>query len=322
MKALPIIIDCDPGIDDSIALLTAFVSPELDILGITPVCGNQPLARTARNALQICELGGRTDVPVYAGCSRPLVREPIHGLFHGTTGLGNVVLPEPEKLLEDKGAVEFMIERCSAAASSGEKITICCLGPMTNLGVALHLKPAIVNGIERVVMMGGAYREPGNRSLTSEFNMLADPHAAHIVFGSGVPLVALALDATHQVILKPEHVAQFAAVSGRISGALSQLMAFWDRNDAKRYGSRGGPLHDPLVIAYLLAPHLFQTEKARVFIEHQSELCMGQTVADWYGKTGLAPNADIVVKVDVQGVIDLFLERLSRYAASAAGGGR
>jgi purine nucleosidase len=314
MKPISIIVDCDPGIDDTIALLTAFVSPELDILGITPVCGNQPLERTVRNALQICELGNRTDVPVFAGCFRPLFRDPLYGQFHGKTGWGNTVLADPVKTAEDKPAVDFLIESFETAALSGRKITLCCLGPMTNLAVALRMKPGIVAGIERVVMMGGAYREPGNRTMTSEFNVLADPHAAHIVFSSGIPIVALALDATHQVILTPDHVAQFAAVSGRISEKLSELMAFWDRNDVQRYGSRGGPLHDPLVIAYLLAPQLFQTQKARVFVEHESELCMGQTIADWYGKSGLEPNAEIVVKVDAQGVIDLFLDRLSRYA--------
>ncbi|RYE64299.1 MAG: nucleoside hydrolase [Oxalobacteraceae bacterium] len=318
MKPIPIIVDCDPGIDDTIALLTAFVSPELNILGITPVCGNQPLERTVRNALQVCELGDRTDIPVYAGCFRPMLREPIHGQFHGKTGLGNTTLPEPVKTAESMSAVDFLIVALTDAADKGERVTLCCLGPLTNLAVALRIKPQIIDGIERIVMMGGAYREPGNRTMTSEFNVLADPHAAHVVFSSGIPIVALALDATHQVMLKPEHVAEFSRVSGRISETLAELMAFWDRNDVRRYGSRGGPLHDPLVIAYILAPHLFETEKARVFVEHESELCMGQTIADWYGKSGLEPNADIVTKVDAEGVIALFLERLSRYAETVA----
>jgi purine nucleosidase len=318
MTSIPIIVDCDPGIDDTIALLTAFVSPELDILGITPVCGNQPLERTVRNALQVCELGGRADVPVYPGCFRPMLREPIHGQFHGKNGLGNTDLPEPRKTAEGLSAVEFLVATLSQAAERQQRITLCCLGPMTNLAVALRMKPQIAAGVERIVMMGGAYREPGNRSMTAEFNILADPHAASIVFASEIPLVALALDATHQVILKPEHVAQFASVSGRISQTLAELMAFWDRNDVDRYGSRGGPLHDPLVIVYLLAPHLFETRAARVFVEHESELCMGQTIADWYGKSGLAPNARIVTKVDSEGVIALLLERLARYASQAA----
>ncbi|CDN52141.1 nucleoside hydrolase [Neorhizobium galegae] len=317
MTPIPIIVDCDPGIDDTIALLTAFVSPELDILGITPVCGNQPLERTVRNALQICELGRRTDIPVYAGCFRPMLREPIYGQFHGKTGLGNTVLPEPVKTVEPKSAVDFLIDTLTAAALEKKRTTVCCLGPMTNLAVALRMNPQVAEGIERIVMMGGAYREPGNRTMTAEFNVLADPHAAHVVFSSGIPIVALALDATHQVMLKPEHVAEFSNVSGRISQTLAELMAFWDRNDVRRYGSRGGPLHDPLVIAYLLAPHLFTTERARVFVEHESELCMGQTIADWYGKSGLEPNADIVTKVDAEGIIALFLDRLSRYAEKA-----
>ena len=310
---IPIIIDCDPGIDDAIALLTAFVSPELDILGIGAVNGNQPLARTLRNTLQICELGGRTDIPVFAGCTQPLLRDLIHGQFHGRNGLGNTDLPEPTKSPEPLSAVGFLIDTLS---HTDRPITLCCLGPLTNLAVALRTKPEIAQGIERIVMMGGAYREPGNRTMTAEFNVLADPHAAHIVFSSNIPIVALPLDATHQVILTPDDVGRFAQVSGRISGTLAELMAFWDRNDVRRYGSRGGPLHDPLVIAYLLAPHLFQTERARIFVETDSPLCMGQTVADWYGKSELEPNADIVTKVDAAGVKSLLLERLSRYALS------
>lgn len=318
MTARPIIIDCDPGIDDTIALLTAFVSPELNILGITPVCGNQPLERTVRNALQVCELGGRTDVPVFAGSHRPLLRDPIHGQFHGKTGLGNTMLPDPVKQAEALSAVDFFTRTLGEAAKTGDKVTVCCLGPMTNLALALRIDPTIAGGVERIVMMGGAYREPGNRTMTAEFNMLADPHAAHIVFSSEIPIVALALDATHQVILTPEHVEMFARVSGRISQPLAELMAFWDRNQVERYGSRGGPLHDPLVIAYLLAPHLFETRRARIFIEYESELCMGQTVADWYGKSGMEPNADIVTRVDAPGIIAFFLERLSRYSEQAA----
>ena len=313
MTATPIVIDCDPGIDDAIALLTAFVSTELDIRAITPVCGNQPLERTVRNALTVCELAGRCDIPVHPGCFRPLFREPIHGQFHGRGGLGNAELPEPTKRAERRSAVDFLIEALEAAAT-GSRLTICCLGPMTNLAVALRMKPAIAAGIERVVMMGGAYREPGNRSLTSEFNVLADPHAAGIVFSSGVPIVALGLDVTHRVMLQPAHVARFGDMSGPIAKTIFDLMAFWDRNDVRRYGSRGGPLHDPLVIAYLLAPQLFRCERARVFVEHESELCMGQTVADWFGKTGGEANVEIATEVDAT-VLELILGRLARYDA-------
>ncbi|MEE8729915.1 MAG: nucleoside hydrolase [Rahnella inusitata] len=316
MKTLPVIIDCDPGIDDAIALLSAFVAPQLNILGICTVCGNQPLSNTLRNALQITELGQRTDIPVFAGCHQPMFREPIHGQFHGENGLGNTAFPAPQKQPETLHAVNFLINSCEQAIRDNQPVTLCVLGPLTNLATALRMKPQIAAGIARVVLMGGAYREAGNRTMTSEFNMLADPHAAHVVFSSELNITVLPLDATHQVILTPEHVGKFINVSGRISQPLGELMAFWDRNDIRRYGSRGGPLHDPLVIAYVLAPELFGSEKARVFVEYNSELCMGQTVADWYGKSGQAANVDIVTRVDAAKVFMLFYELLSRYAGN------
>ncbi|MFS7384982.1 nucleoside hydrolase [Rahnella inusitata] len=316
MKTLPVIIDCDPGIDDAIALLSAFVAPQLNILGICTVCGNQPLLNTLRNALQITELGQRTDIPVFAGCHQPVFREPIHGQFHGENGLGNTAFPAPQKQPETLHAVNFLINSCEQAIRDNQPVTLCVLGPLTNLATALRMKPQIAAGIARVVLMGGAYREAGNRTMTSEFNMLADPHAAHVVFSSELNITVLPLDATHQVILTPEHVGKFINVSGRISQPLGELMAFWDRNDIRRYGSRGGPLHDPLVIAYVLAPELFGSEKARVFVEYNSELCMGQTVADWYGKSGQTANVDIVTRVDAAKVFMLFYELLSRYAGN------
>ncbi|MBL3571612.1 nucleoside hydrolase [Rhodovulum sulfidophilum] len=317
--SLPVIFDCDPGIDDSIALLGAFVAPELDIRAILTVCGNQPLERTLRNALQICELAGRDGIPVHPGAPRPLCREPIHGLFHGETGLGAARLPEPQKRPEPTGAVEALIDHLGRAVrEEGPKITLCCLGPLTNLALALRIAPDIAGGIERVVMMGGAFHAPGNRSLTSEFNMLADPHAAAVVFAAGLPMTVLGLDATHQVILRPEHVARFVGASGRISAAMAGLMASWDRNDPKRYGTRGGPLHDPLVTAFLLRPDLFETRPARIFVETESPLCLGQTVADWYGQSGAPANADIVLKVDAEGVIDLYLGLLTQYEMRGA----
>ena len=316
MKTLPVIIDCDPGIDDAIALLSAFVAPQLNILGICTVCGNQPLLNTLRNALQITELGQRTDIPVFAGCHQPMFREPIHGQFHGENGLGNTAFPAPQKQPETLHAVNFLINSCEQAIRDNQPVTLCVLGPLTNLATALRMKPQIAAGIARVVLMGGAYREAGNRTMTSEFNMLADPHAAHVVFSSELNITVLPLDATHQVILTPERVGKFINVSGRISQPLGELMAFWDRNDIRRYGSRGGPLHDPLVIAYVLAPELFGSEKARVFVEYNSELCMGQTVADWYGKSGQTANVDIVTRVDAAKVFMLFYELLSRYAGN------
>ncbi|MCI4232116.1 nucleoside hydrolase [Dickeya dianthicola] len=316
MRSIPVIIDCDPGIDDALALLSAFVAPQLAIQGITVVNGNQPLPNTLRNALQIVELGERTDIPVFAGCWQPMLREPIHGQFHGKNGLGDNDFPAPRKAAEMQHAVNFLIARCREAAQSGERITLCSLGPMTNLASAFCIAPDIVAGIARIVSMGGACRELGNRTMTSEFNMLADPHAAHIVFSQNVPMTLLPLDATHQVILTPERVSELVAHAGRLCGPLSQLMACWDRNDVKRYGSRGGPLHDPLVIAWVLRPDLFQTERARVLVEHQSELCMGQSVMDIYGKSGLPANVDVVTGVNVEEVIQLFCQLFSAYGTA------
>ncbi|WP_226050984.1 nucleoside hydrolase [Dickeya chrysanthemi] len=313
MRSIPVIIDCDPGIDDALALLSAFVAPQLVIEGITVVNGNQPLPNTLRNALQIVELGERTDIPVFAGCWQPMLREPIHGQFHGKNGLGDSDFPTPRKTAEIQHAVNFLIARCRAAAHRGERITLCSLGPLTNLASAFCIAPDIVGGIERIVSMGGACRERGNRTMTSEFNLLADPHAAHIVFSQDVPMTLLPLDATHQMMLTPERVGELVANAGRLRGPLSQLMAFWDRNDVKRYGSRGGPLHDPLVIAWVLRPDLFQTERARVFVEHQSELCMGQSVMDIYGKSGLSANVDVVTGVAVEDVFQLFCRLFAAY---------
>ncbi|NKI73348.1 nucleoside hydrolase [Dickeya sp. CFBP 2040] len=316
MSPLPVIIDCDPGIDDALALLSAFVAPQLAIQGITVVNGNQPLTNTLRNALQIVELGDRTDIPVFAGCWQPMLREPIHGQFHGKNGLGDSNFPTPRKTAEPQHAVNFLIARCREAAQRGEPITLCSLGPLTNLASAFCIAPDIVAGIERIVSMGGACRELGNRTMTSEFNLLADPHAAHIVFSQAVPMTLLPLDATHQVILTPERVSELVAHAGRLREPLAQLMAFWDRNDIKRYGSRGGPLHDPLVIAWVLRPDLFQTERARVLVEHQSELCMGQSIMDIYGKSGLPANVDVVTGVNADEVFQLFCQLFSVYGAA------
>ncbi|MCU5775673.1 nucleoside hydrolase [Erwiniaceae bacterium BAC15a-03b] len=313
MTAKAVIIDCDPGIDDAIALLAALHSPALTLLGITVVNGNRPLAVTLRNALQITELA-ESDVPVYGGCWQPMVREPLHGRFHGEGGLGACELPPPVQQAAPQHAVTFLIARCRQAALQGEPLTLCALGPLTNIATALRLAPDIVAGIERVVLMGGACRESGNSSLYAEYNMLADPHAAHILFSSSLAITMLPLDVTHQVMLTPEKVATLTKHAGRIRPQLQALMASWDRNDIRRYGSRGGPLHDPLVIAWLLQPALFTTERARVFVELESQQALGRTTADWFGKSGEAANVDIATGVDAEGVFALFCQLFGRYA--------
>ncbi len=316
MTALPIIIDCDPGIDDAVAILTALASPELNVVGICAVSGNAPLETALRNALRIVELAGRPEIAVHAGCFRPLLRAPIRSQFSGTGGLGDAVLPEPSKRAEPIHAVRFLVDSLTAAGRDGHKITLCTMGPLTNIAIALRHGPEVAAGVARIVMMGGAFREAGNRTMTSEFNILADPHAAEIVFSSGLPVTALGLDATHQAIATPERVAMIRAVGGPVATLVSDLLTYWDRKNVARYGALGGPLHDPLVIVRLLRPDLFAVQQARVFVQYESEVSMGQTIADWWGKSGEPANVDIVTKVDAGAVFAIIAERLGHYQAS------
>ena len=310
-KPKSIIIDCDPGVDDALAILFALGSPELDVKAITTVCGNVPLEVCTMNALKILELAKRTDVPVHPGCDGPMIGEPIFGKFHGTGGLGKLVLPDPITKPESQHAVDKMAELLKDAQKNNETLTICTLGPMTNLAVLIKLHPELLPVIDCVVSMGGAYRIAGNRTLTSEFNILADPHAASIVYAAGLSYVALPLDATHQAMTSPERIARFeGGDTGTPLAATHELLTGWARNDPKRYGGDGGPMHDPLVTLYLVAPELFETEAAHVFVECDSKLCRGQTVADWYGQSEEEPNAKIVQKVDADGVFSLLSERI------------
>lgn len=313
-KSTRIIIDCDPGIDDAVALLMALSAPQLDVLAVTVVAGNVPLERCLRNALQIRELAGRPAVPVYAGCERPLVREQILGIFSGTKGLGPVELPEPSRPEEAKHAVAYLVRTLAAAGRSGDPITLCAMGPLTNIALALRHGPAVQAGIARIISMCGAFRQAGNRTMTSEYNVLADPHAAHIVFSSGLPIVCAPLDASHQAMTTPERVAAIRAVGSGPARVVADLLTFWDRKDLKRFGGPGGPLHDPLVIAHLLQPGLFGTDRARVFVQHEATFAIGQTVADWFDKSGEPANVDIIGRVDADGYFALVQQCLARYS--------
>ncbi len=317
MTGLPIIIDTDPGIDDAVAILLVLASPEFDLRGLTVVSGNVPLEDTLRNTLQVCELAGRPDVPVFAGCDRPLLRQPVRGLFSGREGLGGVVLPPPRLAPQPIHAVDFLVKSLLEAGRAGEKITVCALGPLTNVALALAHSPGIAAGFERIVLMGGGFKELGNRSIAAEFNILVDPHAASMVYEAGIPITMLPLDLTHQALATPQRVEKIRAIDNPVAQVVADILTIWDRKDIDRFGELGGPLHDPLVFDYLLAPHRYSGRKARVWIEHTSELTMGQTVADWWGKTGEKPNAEVLTKVDAQGFFDLLGERLARYPLSA-----
>lgn len=305
---LPLIIDCDPGVDDAIALLLAFASPELEILGITTVAGNVPLHHTSTNARKICELAKRLDVPVVAGCPRPLVRSLTTAEeVHGETGLEGVDLPAPSLPLYPRHGVEFLID---ALINAPEPITVATLGPLTNLAVAMIQQPAILRKIREIVMMGGAITH-GNVTPTAEFNIYVDPHAAHVVLTSGVPMTMISLDVTHQVLTTPERLTAIAAIATPVAKAAAALLGHYGTFDTDRYGIPGSPLHDPCVIAYLLQPELFTGHPAHVAVELQSDQAMGQTIVDIWNVGERSPNAHVLRSADATGFYQLLLERLA-----------
>jgi purine nucleosidase len=312
MVAKPIIIDCDPGADDAIALLLAFAAPkQLNIPGITTVAGNVPLALTQRNARQICELAGRSDMSVYAGCPRPLLRSLITAeAVHGKTGLDGVDLPPPKLALQSEHAVQFLI---NTLMRSQEKITLAMLGPLTNLAVAIIQQPAICQQIDRVIVMGGAISQ-GNITPAAEFNFYVDPHAVQVVFSAGLEVILITLDLTHQAIATPSRLAAIRDLKTPVSAAVVGLLEHYGVYDMKRYGFAGPPLHDPCVIAYLLQPNLFTEKRSHVAIETMSELNLGRSVIDVWQVTSATANATILDTLDAEGFYQLLTHFLSLYS--------
>lgn len=306
-----IIIDTDPGQDDAIAILLALGSPELEVLGLTTVAGNVPLALTSRNARMVLELAQRRDVPVYAGADRPLLRALVTAEFvHGKTGLDGPLLPEPTLPLAEGHAVDFIIETLMAREPG--TVTLCPLGPLTNIALALAREPRIAPRIKQIVLMGGGGFEGGNITPAAEFNFFVDPHAAALVFQSGVPITMAPLDVTHQALTTRARVAALRAVGTPLTEAVAQWMEFFERFDEQKYGQEGGPLHDPCVIAWLLRPALFSGRHCHVAIETQSELTLGMSVIDWWGVTGKPANAFVLGGIDADGFYALIVERLAR----------
>jgi purine nucleosidase len=301
MAARRIIIDTDPGIDDAVAILLALASPELAVEALVAVAGNGALAVTERNARAICELAGRTDIPVYAGCPRAILGDMINAIyFHGESGLGGVGVPAPTMTLQPQHGVGFVIDMLRAVAP--DSITWCALGPLTNVAAALVQAPEIIAGVDQLVLMGGASRALGNTSAAAEFNILADPTAAAIVFDSGLPITMLPLDLTHQVRSTPARIARIRALGTRIAGIVADLLT--------PSGAQPAALHDPCVIAYLLAPELFAGSKVNVAVETRSGITLGTTVVDWRGVSGREPNATVLHTVDAEGVYALLEARL------------
>ncbi len=306
-----IIIDTDPGQDDAVAILLALASPELDVLGITAVAGNVPLALTQQNARKICELAGRPDVKVFAGAVRPLVRRLVTAEHvHGRTGLDGPQLPAPTMPLQETHAVDFIVE--TLLAEERGTVTLCPLGPLTNIAAALNRAPEIAGRINEIVLMGGGFFEGGNVTPAAEFNIYVDPHAAEIVFASGVPIVMMPLDVTHKALTTAKRVAAFRALGTRVGIATAELLEFFERFDEAKYGSDGGPLHDPCVIAYLVKPELFGGRRCNVAVETASEITMGMTVIDWWGVTDRPKNAMVMRDIDSDGFFALLSERLGR----------
>ncbi|MDZ4311861.1 MAG: nucleoside hydrolase [Cypionkella sp.] len=307
-----IIIDTDPGQDDAFAIMLALGSPEdIEVLGIVAVAGNVPLALTQKNSRMICELAGKPDVKVFAGCDRPLKRKLVTAEHvHGKTGLDGPSLPDPVMPLQAQHGVEFIIETLRREASG--TVTLCPLGPLTNVAQAFLQAPDVVARVQQIVLMGGAYFEVGNITPAAEFNIYVDPEAAEIVFKSGVPLVVMPLDVTHKVLTTRARVEAFRAMGTEVGRVSAEWADFFERFDMEKYGSDGGPLHDPTVVAYLIRPDLFKGRHINVEIETQSELTLGMTVADWWGVTDRAPNAYFVGDVDAEGFFDLLIERMAR----------
>ncbi len=307
-----IIIDTDPGHDDAVAILLALASPEeLDVLGIVAVAGNVGLQQNAVNALKVVELSGRRDIAVYAGCERPIRRKLVTAEHvHGKTGLDGPTLPDPKLQLESMHGVDFIVD--TLRREDAGSVTLCALGPLTNLAMAFIKAPEVIPRVGEIVLMGGGYFEAGNITPAAEFNIYVDPEAADVVFSSGIPVVQIPLDLSHGMLTTPARNEAFRAIGNRTGQVTAELMEFFERFDGEKYGQEGAPLHDPCVIAYLLKPELFSGRKINVEIETASELTLGATVADYWGVTDRPRNVLFLRRGDADGYFELLTERLAR----------
>ena len=306
-----IIIDTDPGQDDAVAILLALASPELEILGITTVAGNVPLNLTTKNALIITEMAGREDINVYAGCDSPLSRPLITAEnVHGATGLDGPELINPTKKVKEDHAVDFIIK--TLRDHTPNTVTLCPLGPLTNIATAFKKAPDIISKVKQVVLMGGAYFEVGNVTPTAEFNIFVDPEAASYVFNLGLDLVIMPLDVTHKALTTPERIDKFSKLNTKCGTFVAEMTAFFERFDKDKYGTEGAPLHDPCVIAYLLNPEIFSGRRINVEIETDSELTLGMTVADWWGVTNKEPNALFIGNLNSEKFFEMLTSRISK----------
>jgi inosine-uridine nucleoside N-ribohydrolase len=300
----PVILDCDPGHDDAIALLLALASPEIELLGVTTTYGNQTLEKTTANALRVLELAARADVPVAAGAERPLTRElAVAAHVHGESGLDGPVLPPAREKPSSADAVAFVADRIRA---SGRPITLVPTGPLTN--VARYLDTHGAEGIERIVLMGGSIAE-GNFTPAAEFNVWCDPEAAQRVFSSGLDVTMIGLDVTHKAVLGPA-LEERLREAGRIGTFVAELNTFFSRYH-RAYGWDGAPVHDAVAVAHVIRPGLVETQHRNVEVELESELCRGRTVVDLWNRTVRPPNAHVGVDLDRDAFFDLLVERIA-----------
>jgi purine nucleosidase len=307
-----IIIDTDPGQDDAVAILLALANPkDIEILGIVAVAGNVPLALTHNNARKVLELAGRPTIPVFAGCSRPLMRTAISaGHVHGKTGLDGPTLPEPQIPVQAKHGVDYIIDAIREAPA--REITICVLGPMTDVAMALIKAPDIAERVAEIVLMGGAYFEGGNITPSAEFNVFCDPEAAAVVLSSAVPITIVPLDVTHQFLITHSRLQGIRDIDRRCASAVGEMLGFSERFDLAKYGWEGAPLHDPCVVAYLLRPGAFAGRKINVSVETSSSLTLGMTVADWWSVSGRPANALYLRHIDSDAIYNLIVEGLRK----------
>jgi inosine-uridine nucleoside N-ribohydrolase len=300
----PIVIDCDPGHDDAIAILLALASPEVELIGVTTVAGNQTLDKTTRNALVTLEIAGRAEIPVAAGAEAPLrrqLRTAAH--VHGETGLDGPALPEPSARPVDAHAADCLAELIEPG------VVLVPTAPLTNLALMLERHPDVPDRLDRIVWMGGSIAE-GNVTPAAEFNAFVDPEAAATVFASGIPITMVGLDVTHKALFTPDH-AERLRDTGRAGRFVAELSDFFQDFHARAYGLQGSPIHDAMAVAHVIDPTLLTTRRVNVAVETRSEHCDGRTVVDVRGVTGREPNADVGVDVDAGRFLELLVSRIA-----------
>lgn len=313
---IPLILDCDPGHDDALAIVVALARPELDLLAITTVAGNAGLDATTRNALRVLTLAGRTDIPVAAGAAGPLMRPvDVASDVHGVSGLEGADLPEPASTVRPEGAIELIRSILEAAT---EPVTIAAVGPLTNIALLIRTHPGLVERIAGFRIMGGAITE-GNVTASAEFNIWQDPEAARIVFEAGRPITLMTLDVTHQALFATADVMRLDALGTRVGTVFADLLRYFARFHAERYGWDGSPIHDAVSVAHLALPDLVRTVAYRVDVETTSELTRGRTVVDLYGLTGQPPNVELGIGIDRPRFIDVLVEAVAIVGAAAPG---